>query len=47
MYFAFQDNNSLYIVLDYIGGGDMRYHLYQVNHFTEEQARIYIYNIYI
>ena len=27
MHYAFQDHDSLYIVLDFMPGGDLRYHL--------------------
>ena len=26
MHYAFQDNDNLYLVLDYLSGGDLRYH---------------------
>jgi serine/threonine protein kinase len=27
MYFAFQDKENLYLVMDYMQGGDLRYHI--------------------
>lgn len=42
MHYAFQDNHTLYLVMDLLTGGDMRYHLSKMNHrkqnFTEEQS---------
>jgi serine/threonine protein kinase len=42
MHYAFQDTNTLYLVMDLLTGGDMRYHLSKMNHkkmtFTEDQA---------
>ncbi len=38
MKYAFQDYENLYLVLDYLVGGDLRYHL-NINHFfSEEQS---------
>jgi serine/threonine protein kinase len=46
MYYAFQDNHNLYLVMDLLTGGDMRYHLSKMNHnkkhFTEEQAKFFV-----
>ena len=39
MHYAFQDRENLYLVLDYMRGGDLRYHLTRTRTFTEEQAR--------
>ena len=48
MYYSFQDDDNLYIVLDYLQGGDLRYHVSRYRKFTEEQTSILtIYNIYI
>ena len=33
---AFQDNQNLYLVLDYLGGGDLRFHLGKMKKFSEE-----------
>jgi len=27
MHYAFQDRDNLYLILDYLSGGDLRYHL--------------------
>ena len=39
MHYAFQDRENLYLVLDYMRGGDLRYHLTRNRTFTEQQAR--------
>lgn len=42
MHYAFQDTTTLYLVMDLLTGGDMRYHISKMNHkkmlFNEEQA---------
>ena len=38
MHFAFQDYENVYIVMDYLFGGDMRYHISRQRKFTEEQT---------
>ncbi|CAD8164404.1 unnamed protein product [Paramecium octaurelia] len=38
---AFQDNQNLYLVLDYLGGGDLRFHLGRQRKFTEEQTKFF------
>jgi serine/threonine protein kinase len=38
MHYAFQDYQNIYIVLDLLTGGDLRYHLSQNKKFTEEQT---------
>ena len=38
MHYAFQDSQNLYIVLDLLSGGDLRYHLSQNKKFSEEQT---------
>ena len=39
MYYAFQDRENLYLVMDYLSGGDLRYHICKHRKFTEEQTR--------
>ena len=39
MYYAFQDDDTLYIIMDYLSGGDLRYHICRRNYFTEEETR--------
>ena len=42
MHYAFQDTHNLYLVMDLLTGGDMRYHLSNMNRkklkFTEDQS---------
>jgi len=42
MHGAFQDRDSLYLVLDYLEGGDLRYHLGKKRCFTEQQSRFFV-----
>lgn len=42
MQFAFQDYQNLYIGLDLLTGGDLRYHISRNNSFNEEQAKFII-----
>lgn len=41
-YYAFQDNQSLYLALDYLNGGDLRYHITKHRRFPEEQAKFFM-----
>ena len=36
MYYAFQDRDNLFLVMDLLNGGDLRYHLCQYKRFDEE-----------
>jgi serine/threonine protein kinase len=38
---AFQDRDSLYLVMDLMPGGDLRYHICRKHKFTEEQTRFF------
>ncbi len=40
MHFAFQDFENLYLVMDLLNGGDLRYHLSKNKNFTEDQTSI-------
>ena len=42
MYYAFQDNKNLYLVMDFLSGGDLRYHICKNRKFTEEQSKFFI-----
>jgi hypothetical protein len=33
---AFQDRENLYLVMDLLTGGDLRYHICKIRKFTEE-----------
>ena len=40
MIYAFQDYENLYLVIDYLSGGDLRYHLCKYDTFNEKQSSI-------
>jgi len=42
MQFAFQDRENLYLVMDLLAGGDLRYHIARHRRFTEEQTRFFV-----
>ena len=42
MHYAFQDNNNLYLVMDLLTGGDLRYHCSRYRYFSEEQTRFFL-----
>lgn len=39
MYYAFQDRENLYLVMDLLNGGDLRYHICRYRRFDEETTR--------
>lgn len=39
MEYAFQDRENLYLVMDLLTGGDLRYHISRRRKFTEQQTR--------
>lgn len=39
--FAFQTDDKLYLVLEYVAGGELFYHLKQRGHFTEKEIKFY------
>ena len=39
MYYAFQDDETLYIIMDYLSGGDLRYLICRRNYFTELETK--------
>jgi serine/threonine protein kinase len=45
MHYAFQDSDNLYLVMDLLNGGDLRYHISRYRKFSEEQTRFFIANI--
>ena len=36
MHHAFQDKEHLYLIMDYLGGGDLRHHIIKNTRFSEE-----------
>ena len=42
MYYSFQDNDSLYLVLDLMNGGDLRYHLNKFGRISEFETKFII-----
>jgi serine/threonine protein kinase len=38
MFYAFQDRDNLYLIMDYMSGGDLRYHIGRQRRFSEEQT---------
>lgn len=40
MAFAFQDKENLFLVMDIMTGGDLRYHISRKKKFTERETRI-------
>ena len=38
MYYSFQDYEYLYLVMDLLNGGDLRYHISRYKKFTEDQT---------
>ncbi|XP_018901176.1 ribosomal protein S6 kinase alpha-5 isoform X2 [Bemisia tabaci] len=42
LHYAFQTDAKLHLILDYVSGGELFTHLYQKEHFSEEEVRIYI-----
>lgn len=42
MQYAFQDRDNLYLVMDLLNGGDLRYHIARHRRFSEEQTKFFI-----
>ncbi|MGH0134532.1 UNVERIFIED_CONTAM: hypothetical protein FKN15_054424 [Acipenser sinensis] len=42
LWYSFQDEEDMFMVVDLLLGGDLRYHLQQNVHFTEETVKMYI-----
>lgn len=42
MYYAFQDFENLYLVMDLLNGGDLRFHICKHRQFTESQTRFFV-----
>lgn len=47
MHYAFQTESKLHLILDYVSGGELFTHLYNKEHFTEDEVRIYIAEIIV
>ena len=47
MHYAFQDSDNLYLVMDLMSGGDLRYHISRHKKFSEEQTRFFICGIIV
>ncbi len=46
MYYSFQDYDNLYLVMDMLTGGDLRYHIFRHKKFSEEQtSKLLLYNL--
>ena len=45
LYYAFQDRENIFFVLDYLPGGNLRYYISNKTQFNEEQIRFIISNI--
>jgi len=41
LFYAFQTEDKLYLVLEYVNGGELYYHLQLSGHFTPDRARFY------
>ena len=41
LYYAFQTADKLYMILDFVNGGELFHHLRSVGYFTEERAKYY------
>lgn len=47
MTYAFQDREHLYLIMDYLDGGDLRYHLGNRRFFNERETKFFVSNILI
>ncbi len=43
MHYAFQDKDNIYLLMDYLGGGDLRYHIIKNYKFNETKSSIFIF----
>lgn len=44
---AFQDRENLYLLMEYIDGGDLRYHIGQRRRFTEQETKFFLANMIV
>ena len=42
MHYSFQDTDNLYLIMDLLTGGDLRYHICKKRYFTEDQTKFFI-----
>ncbi len=42
MHYSFQDRDNLYLIMDLLTGGDIRYHICKKRKFTEEQTKFFL-----
>ena len=42
MHYAFNDRDNLYLVMDLLSGGDLRYHIGRIGKFNEDQTKFLI-----
>ena len=42
MQYAFQDRDNLYLLMDYLGGGDLRFHLCEKKNFDEATTKFFV-----
>lgn len=47
MHYAFQDRDNLYVILDLLEGGDLRYHIIKKRKFSEVQTKFFIANLIV
>ena len=47
MSYAFQDRENLYLIMDYLDGGDLRYHIGKKGRFSEAESKFFIANLII
>ena len=47
LYCSFQDENNLYFVMDYLGGGDLRYYILNGKKFKEKQIKFILACIFV
>ena len=47
MFYAFMDQENLFLVTDLVMGGDLRYHQMKIKHFTEAETQFFVANIII
>ena len=42
MHYSFQDKDNLYLVMDLLTGGDLRYHICKYHRFSEDQTKFFL-----